>query len=59
MRIPGTFRKIWNLLRPPMTMKEAKMKGITYIILVVLFYLVRDVLLYVILPLAACNSIFN
>jgi hypothetical protein len=59
MRIPGTFRKIWSLLRPPMSMKEAKMKGITYIILVVLFYLVRDVLLYVVLPLAACSSIFN
>jgi hypothetical protein len=41
-----------------MSLKEARKKGIAYLILIVLFYLVRDTILYIILPLTACNAIF-
>jgi hypothetical protein len=41
-----------------MTIKEAKKKGLRYLILIVIFYLIRDTILYIILPLTACQAIF-
>jgi hypothetical protein len=52
------LRKIWGFLKPPMSLKEARKKGLTYLILIIAFYLVRDVLLYIVLPLTACSAIF-
>lgn len=52
------FRKVWGFLKPPMSIKEAKKKGLAYLVLIILFYLVRDTILYIILPLTACNAIF-
>jgi len=59
MRMPEIFRRMWGFLRPPMSIKEAKQKGFIYLLLVILFYLVRDTILYIILPLTACNAIFK
>ncbi len=42
-----------------MSIKEAKKKGLLYLILIIAFYLVRDTILYIILPLTACNAILN
>ena len=39
--------------------KEAKQKGLSYLILIICVYLIRDLLLYVVLPLSACNAIFK
>ena len=52
------FKRAWAFLKPPMSLKEAKQKGPRYLIAIILFYLVRDLILYVVLPLTACNAIF-
>ncbi len=52
------LRKVRGFLKPPMSIKEAKRKGLIYLVLIAAFYMVRDVLLYIVLPLAACNAIF-
>jgi len=52
------FRKIWAFLKPPLSWKEAKKKGPRYLVFIILFYLVRDLILYVILPLTAWRAIF-
>jgi hypothetical protein len=54
-----SLKKIWRFLRPPLTLKEARQKGLRYFILIICVYLVRDLLLYVVLPLTACNAIFK
>ncbi len=59
MQLRETLKKIWRFLKPPMTLKEAKTKGPLYLGLIILFYLVRDLLLYVVLPLTACRAICN
>jgi hypothetical protein len=53
------LKKAWQFLRPPMSLKEARQKGLRYFILIICVYLVRDLLLYVVLPLTACNAIFK
>jgi hypothetical protein len=53
------LKKIWQFLRPPLSLKEARQKGLRYFILIICVYLVRDLLLYVVLPLTACNAIFK
>ncbi len=58
MKIKATAKKAWGFLKPPMTLKEAKKKGLGYLLLIIFFYLVRDVFLYIILPLTACQAIF-
>lgn len=57
-KIKAATRRIWGFLKPPMSLKEAKEKGPGYLLLIILFYLVRDIILYVILPLTACQAIF-
>ena len=52
------FKKTWRYFKPPMTIREAKKKGPRYLVAIVLFYLVRDLILYVVLPLTACRAIF-
>jgi hypothetical protein len=52
------LKRSWLFLKPPMTIKEAKKKGLRYLILIVIFYLIRDTILYIILPLTACQAIF-
>jgi len=52
------LKKIWRFLKPPMSIKEARQKGLAYLILIIAFYLVRDVILYIVLPLTACKAIF-
>jgi hypothetical protein len=54
----ASLSKIWGFLKPPMSIKEARLKGLVYLILIIAFYLVRDILLYIVLPLTACNAIF-
>jgi len=58
MNIKSAVRKIWGFLKPPMSLKEARKKGLGYLLLIILFYFVRDVILYIILPLTACQAIF-
>lgn len=58
MKIREKAARAWGYLKPPMSIKEAKKKGLRYLILIILFYLVRDVILYIILPLTACQAIF-
>ena len=53
------LKKAWNFLKPPMSIKEAKKKGLGYLVLIILLYLVRDTIIYIILPLTACKAIFN
>jgi hypothetical protein len=52
------IRRFWLFLKPPVTIKDAKKKGLGYLILVIIIYLIRDTILYIILPLAACEAIF-
>jgi len=52
------FKKAWGFLKPPLSIREAKEKGWGYLILIILAYLVRDLILYVVLPLTACQAIF-
>ena len=54
----ASLSKIWRFLKPPMSIKEARLKGMAYLILIIAFYLVRDILLYIVIPLTACNAIF-
>ena len=56
---PSLVKRMWRYLKPPMTLKEAKQKGLRYLILIILFYLIRDLFLYVFLPLTACQAIFK
>jgi hypothetical protein len=57
-RMKDKLKKIWRFLKPPMSIKEARQKGLAYLILIIAFYLVRDVILYIVLPLTACKAIF-
>jgi hypothetical protein len=52
------MKKFWLFLKPPMTLKEARKKGLGYLILIIVIYLIRDTILYIILPLTACEVIF-
>ncbi len=56
---PGFLKRLWQYYKPPMSLKEAKQKGWRYFMLIVLFYLVRDTILYIILPLFAYKAIAN
>jgi hypothetical protein len=55
----NVFKKLWHYLKPPMSLKEAKKKGIRYFLLIVLFYLIRDVILYIILPFFAYKAVVD
>ena len=50
--------KFWKFLKPPMNIKEAKQKGLAYFGLIILFYLVRDTILYILIPLLTFNAVF-
>ncbi|MCP4583985.1 MAG: hypothetical protein GY839_20430 [candidate division Zixibacteria bacterium] len=54
---PGVFKRLWHYLKPPMSLKEAKQKGLRYFILIILFYTIRDVILYIIIPLSIWKSV--
>ncbi len=59
--LPATgkaLKRFWLFLKPPLTIKEAKKKGLGYLILIIIAYLIRDTILYIILPLTACEVIF-
>ena len=58
-KLTGKLKSVWHYLKPPLTLKEARQKGLRYLILIILFYLVRDTILYIIMPLIACNAILN
>lgn len=51
-------KRFWLFLKPPMTLKEARKKGLRYLILIIIIYLIRDTILYIILPLSVCQAIF-
>lgn len=53
-----SLRKFWLFLKPPVTIREARKKGLGYLILIIIVYLIRDTILYIILPLTACEVIF-
>lgn len=53
------LKKVWGYLKPPLTLREAKRKGPRYLVLIIVFYLIRDLVLYVILPLTVFKTIFN
>jgi hypothetical protein len=54
---PGIFKRLWRYYKPPMSLKEAKQKGWRYLAFIVLFYLIRDTILYIIIPLFAYKAI--
>jgi len=54
---PSLLKRIWHYLKPPMSLKEAKQKGWRYFMLIVLFYLVRDTILYIIIPFFTYRAI--
>jgi len=57
MRLSEIPKRLWHYLKPPMSLKEAKQKGLRYLMLIILFYLVRDTILYIIIPFLAYRSI--
>ena len=56
---PGFFKRLWHYYKPPMSIKEARQKGWRYLMLIILFYLIRDTILYIIIPLFAYKAIAN
>lgn len=53
------LKRLWHYYKPPMSLKEAKQKGWRYFLLIVLFYLIRDTLIYIIVPLFTYKAIAN
>jgi len=58
-QIGSWLEKIWVFLKPPLSIREAKKKGLAYLGVIILFYLIRDTILYIILPLLAFSAVFK